>query len=74
MKHKVVVELRGGAFVGLYAADPETEYCLVDWDKITEASLSAGVWNEADPLDAMPSDTRQFVLGAVKEAVGTVKR
>jgi hypothetical protein len=67
MKKKVVVEIRGGVFCGLYASDPEIEYCLVDWDEIKEGYPSGGDWFPADLFEDIPADTREYVPGAGRQ-------
>ncbi len=64
MKRKVVIEIRGGTFVGLYSSDPNIEAYLVDWDEIEEDPLNAASRSEPDPLAAMPRDTRAMVAKA----------
>jgi hypothetical protein len=68
MKQKVVVEIRGGTLVGLYASDPELETHVVDWDEIAEQSAPVQTRMHADPLAAMPADTAEMVSGTVKRS------
>ena len=73
MKRKVVVEIRGGTLVGLYASDPEIETHVVDWDEIAERPEAFTTRMQADSLAAMPADTRQMVGGVRKQSMAVVK-
>ena len=73
MKQKVVIEIRGGTFVGFYASDPSIEAYLVDWDEIGECSLNAGRPTQPDSLEAMPTDTREMVAGARSRAIADIR-
>lgn len=61
---KVVVEIRGGALVGVYA-DQEIDLVLVDWD---EESHGASAEIVPDTIEAMPDDTRRLAIDAKERA------
>jgi hypothetical protein len=73
MKQKVVIEIRGGTLVGLYASDPEIETHVVDWDEVAEHSDSVNTRAHPDPLAAMPSDTAEIVAGSAKRPMAQAK-
>jgi hypothetical protein len=57
---QVVIEIRGGTLVGLYADDPEVNVTVVDWDDPPE-DIAHDVRLKADRLEDMPSCTREVV-------------
>ena len=57
---QVVVEMRGGVMVGLYADDPRVNVSVVDWDDQSEGG-NCDVRVKADRLEDMPSCTREIV-------------
>lgn len=61
MKQKVVVEMRGGVLVAVYASDPAIEVLLVDWDDVEAGSSQASVPFPVNALDEMPADTKAAV-------------
>ena len=74
MKQRIVIEIRGGTFVGCYASDPNIQACLVDWDEIAASHLTAGTPTRPDPLEAMPADTREMVAGARSGAIAGIRK
>ena len=56
----VVVEIRGGTLVGLYADGPQVNASVVDWDDQAEG-VAHDVRVKADRLEDMPSCTREIV-------------
>jgi len=54
MKSKVVIEIRGGTLVGVYANDPEIELCVLDWDDVEAADVRKSLVVKAHRLEDMP--------------------
>ena len=73
MKHKVVVEIRGGTLVGLYASNSDIETHVVDWDEIAEQPDPVNTRMHADALAAMSADTAEMVAGTSKRPLGQTK-
>jgi hypothetical protein len=61
MKQKIIVEMRGGVLVAVYARDPAIEVLLVDWDDVEAGSTQASVPFPVDALDQMPAETKAAV-------------
>ena len=62
MKQRIVIEMRGGVLVAVYAQDPAIEVLLVDWDDDVEAgSTQISVPFPVDALDQMPAETKAAV-------------
>jgi hypothetical protein len=61
VKQKVVVEMRGGVLVAVYASDPAIEVLLVDWDDVEAGSSQASVPFPVNALDEMPAETQDAV-------------
>jgi hypothetical protein len=55
----VVIELRGGRVVEIYAEEPGTEFTVVDWDETTPDGLNppSGCNFPAVAFSRLPSDT-----------------
>jgi hypothetical protein len=68
MKLKIVVEIRGGALVGLYASDPDIEAHVVDWDEIAEYPGAIQTRTSVDAFAAMPPDTRDVLIRAARHS------
>ena len=73
MKQKVVVEIRGGTFVALYASDLNIEAHIVDWDNIAEESVPADTRVQPQSIADMPTETQEIVDRTGKGAVATAK-
>lgn len=58
MKQRIVVELRGGTLVAVYASDPAIEVSVVDWDDVADGTVHGNVAFPAQPFDQMPEATR----------------
>lgn len=58
----VVVEIRGGTAVAMYADDPTARVILVDWDEFN-ADGRRGIVYPLESLSDMPPDTRAIVEG-----------
>ena len=67
MKQKVVVEIRGGTLVGLYASDSELEAYVVDWDDLREDPVIGNPRMSVDPLESMPCETRNQLRALLEE-------
>jgi len=74
MKKKVVVEIRGGTFVALYASGLDIEAHIVDWDDIAEESVPADTRVQPQPIADMPAETKEIVDRAGKRAIAPAKR
>lgn len=61
MKQRIVIEMRGGVLVAVYAQDPAIKVFVVDWDDIQEGSTRANVPFPVEPLDQMPPETKDAV-------------
>jgi hypothetical protein len=62
VKQKIIIEIRGGVLVAVYAQDPAIEVLLVDWDDDVEAgSTRVSVPFPVDALDQMPAETKAAV-------------
>jgi hypothetical protein len=62
VKQKIIIEIRGGVLVAVYARDPAIEVLLVDWDDDVEAgSTQVSVPFPVDALGQMPEDTKAAV-------------
>ena len=61
MKQRIVIEMRGGVLVAVYAQDPAIEVFVVDWDDIQAGSTQANVPFPVEPLDQMPAETKAAV-------------
>jgi hypothetical protein len=58
MKTQLVVEIRGGTLVGVYASDPDAEVHLVDWDELGEVPPPTCSRLPVHPFASLPGDTR----------------
>jgi hypothetical protein len=61
MKHKVVIEIRGGTLAAVYASSSQVEAHVVDWDDIEEQTDTGGSRIQPDSMDAMPEETKQRI-------------
>lgn len=61
MKRKVVVEIRGGTVVAIYASDMDIEAHIVDWDDIGEQSVPVDTRVQPNRIEDMPTETREIV-------------
>jgi hypothetical protein len=61
MKQKIIVEMRGGVLVAVYARDPAIEVLVVNWDDVEAGSTQASVPFPVDALDQMPAETKAAV-------------
>ena len=61
MKQMIIVEMRGGVLVAVYARDPAIEVFVVDWDDIEAGSKQANVPFPVEPLAQMPAETQDAV-------------
>lgn len=61
MKSQVVIEVRGGVIVGVYASDPVLDAHVVDWDDMAARRGSAPSRLTVDPIEAMPTSTRAAI-------------
>jgi hypothetical protein len=64
----VIVEIRGGSVVEVYANDPGIAAVIVDWDELNEfaeTDRKANLWGRCATLDKMPEETRAALEGIV---------
>ena len=61
MKQRIVVEMRGGVLVAIYAQDPAIEVFVVDWDDIQAGSTQTNVPFPVEAFDKMPPETKAAV-------------
>lgn len=71
-RNEVVVEVRGGCLVAVYARDPGIRVELVDWDDFADfpPNTFAGGDFPASPFHDMPPD----VQAACRRQKGTLER
>lgn len=63
----IVIELRGGVLVEVYASDLDTRVIVIDWDRAEERKdrERAGFkWSPCQPLCSLPDDTREEYVHA----------
>jgi hypothetical protein len=61
VKQKIIVEIRGGVLVAIYARDPAIEVLVVDWDEVEAGPTQANVPFPVEGLDQMPAETKDAV-------------
>lgn len=62
MKQKIIIEIRGGVLVAVYARDPAIEVLLVDWDDdVDPGSTQVSVSFPVNALVQMSAETKAAV-------------
>jgi CO dehydrogenase nickel-insertion accessory protein CooC1 len=61
MQEEIVIEVRGGTVVEVYATTANPRVVLIDWDEIANGDLHSqvGVEFPLQPIDQMPRETRE---------------